>query len=722
MDPLQILQQQFGYASFRLEQEAIIRSVLDKKDTFVLMPTGGGKSLCYQIPALLFEGLTIVISPLIALMKDQVDALRLNGVDAAFINSSQSFQEQEEIINKARTKKIKLLYLAPERLLGNDAFFLQTLKSFQISLIAIDEAHCISHWGHDFRPEYLMLAKLKTFLAGVPVIALTATADNLTQKDIVEKLDLKAPSVFISSFNRANIRYTVEPKSGSFEKLLNFLENRKEESGIIYCLSRKTTESLCEDLISEGFQALAYHAGMERTQRAKHQEMFLRDEVKTMVATIAFGMGIDKSNVRYVVHIDLPKNVESYYQETGRAGRDGLNSEALLFYSPADVMKLKNFATIEGNTAQTEVSLKKLDQMSRYGELMTCRRKYLLNYFDEQADNQCGNCDVCLSSFELYDATIPAQKIISAVIRLQEKFGASYVIDFLRGSNANKIQEEHKAVKTYGAGADMSKESWTNILQQLIEHGYLLKTAGMYPVLSISEKSNGVLKGKEKVMLAKVKERSEVLNGVPEKILPYESTLMQQLKDLRRELAREENVPAYIVLSDATLLELATYLPHNKDEFTQISGFGQIKLEKYGKQFWDVVAAYCKEFNLKSRIQLKSPKRIRKPRPEKETETKQQSCELFLEGKSIQEIAEIRGYSPITIEGHLAFYIEQGKLPIEKFLEASRLSFIEKAIEQVGSERLTPIKERLGDDYSFSEIRYVVSYLKSRGKSEVEKR
>jgi ATP-dependent DNA helicase RecQ len=375
MTALQILQSKFGYSSFRLEQEAIINSVLQKKDTFALMPTGGGKSLCYQIPALMFEGLTIVISPLIALMKDQVDALRVNGIEAAFLNSTQSSAEQSEILTKLTFKKLKLLYLAPE------SGFLRKITSFNISLIAIDEAHCISHWGHDFRPEYLQLAQLKRTLPNVPIIALTATADRLTRKDILEKLELIRPATFVSSFNRANIRYTIEPKKSSFEKLVTFLEKRKDESGVIYCLSRASTEKLANDLSEQGFKALPYHAGIEKEARAKHQEMFLRDEVKIIVATIAFGMGIDKSNVRYVVHMDLPKSIENYYQETGRAGRDGLESEALLFYSYADVSKMKRFAEVEGNTGQTEIQLKKLDQMAAYGSLTTCQAKIPVELF-----------------------------------------------------------------------------------------------------------------------------------------------------------------------------------------------------------------------------------------------------------------------------------------------------------------------------------------------------
>lgn len=701
MTPLEILRDQFGYASFRLEQEAIINAVLQKKDTFVLMPTGGGKSLCYQIPALVFDGLTVVISPLIALMKDQVDALRVNGIEAAYLNSTQSYHEQEEILERVRSKRLKLLYLAPE------SNFIKRLSTFDVSLIAIDEAHCISHWGHDFRPEYLVLSQLKRSMPHVPVIALTATADHLTQKDILEKLELHNPTTFLSSFNRPNICYTVEPKQNSFGKLLTFLETRKDESGIIYCLSRTSTERIANDLKEEGFDALPYHAGLTKEIRAKHQEMFLHDETKIMVATIAFGMGIDKSNVRYVVHMDLPKNIESYYQETGRAGRDGLESEALLFYSYADVSKMKKFVAIDDNPEQTKIYLRKLDQMANYGDLSTCRRKYLLNYFDEATTDYCGHCDVCLTRIELVDGTIAAQKVLSAVARVNERFGAGYIIDLLRGSNAAKIQEEHKQLKTFGIGADKSKEEWTTIIRELLSQHYLTKSDGIYPVLQLTQKSDSVLKAQEKVMLAKPKER--VMVAMPK--ADYEAELFKQLKEKRTSIAREENVPAYIVLSDATLMEIATYLPHNKEEFKKISGFGEVKIEKYGKLFSDVVADYCTANNLQSRINLKSPKRIRKERPERETDTKQQSFEMFKLGHSIEKIAEQRELSAVTIEGHLAFYVQQGSLSIEQVMDASKIPTIQKVIEQVGGKALSPIKEKLGDAYSFGEIRMVMAYL-----------
>jgi ATP-dependent DNA helicase RecQ len=701
MLPLEILKSQFGYSSFRLEQETAIDAVLQKKDTFVLMPTGGGKSLCYQIPALVFDGLTVVISPLIALMKDQVDALRLNGISAAFLNSTQSSTDQDNILRQVHSKELKLLYLAPE------SVFLKKISSFNVSLVAIDEAHCISHWGHDFRPEYLQLAQLKRAMPDVPFVALTATADSLTRKDIVEKLELRNPQIFISSFNRANIRYNVEDKKRSFEKLLEFLEKRKGESGIIYCLSRASTETLANDLAEEGIDALPYHAGMDREQRTRHQDMFLRDEVKIMVATIAFGMGIDKSNVRFVVHMDLPKNIESYYQETGRAGRDGLPSEALLFYSYSDVIKLKKFVSIEGNTEQTEISLKKLDQMAAFGSLTSCRRKFLLNYFDEDTAPNCGNCDICLSRTGTVDGTLLAQKVLSAIVRLNERFGSGYVIDFLRGSNSVKIQDSHKQMKTFGVGADLSKEQWINVIRDLIDQGYLAKSDGLYPVLKLTRRSDAVLNGGECVMITSSKERVEL----QENAIEYEVALLQQLKQVRRELAMLENVPAYIILADSTLLELATYLPHNQDDFQKISGFGQVKIEKYWKHFSNVIASHCTKHGLGSRIHLKETRRVRNGRPERESETKQQSYDLFMKGFSIQQIAELRSLSTDTIEGHLAFYLQRGKIAITQLMETPRVNAIINAIEKTPSLSMTPVKEALGDSYTYGQIRMVKSYM-----------
>ncbi len=706
-----LLQKKFGFQAFRNNQESIVNNVLQKRDTFVLMPTGGGKSLCFQLPALIFEGLTIVISPLIALMKDQVDALKLNGIQAAYLNSSLSFYEQDEIKRQLVSNQLKLLYLAPEKLLKTDNEFIDFLKKLKISLIAIDEAHCISQWGHDFRPEYLMLSRLKKDMPGVPIIALTATADKLTQKDILDKLQLHDVTTYVSSFNRPNIRYTVEPKRKSFDRLLEFLQTHKDDSGIIYCLSRASTERLAQDLRQQGYEVLPYHAGLEREIRAKNQEMFLKDNVKIIVATIAFGMGIDKSNVRFVVHMDLPKSIEGYYQETGRAGRDGLNSEALLFYSYADVNKLRSFAQVEGNQSQTRVNLQKLDKMASFGEISFCRRKYLLNYFDEPAPDYCGNCDTCLTKPDLFDATIIAQKALSAVYRLQERFGVGYVIDFLRGSGSEKIRPEHKDIKTFGVGADVSKDDWQKYIYELISRGYLQKSDGQYPVIQLTEKSQAVLRGLEKVMLTQRKEIIEV-EEVDSIATAYDAVLFDQLRNLRRSIANEENVPAYLVLSDATLIELATYLPLTKQDFGQISGFGDLKIEKYGGKFWEIISAYCRANGIKTQIHLKKPKKIRKEKKDKITDTKLLSFELFKSGRSITQIAVERDMSATTIETHLAYFIEMGELSIHEFVSADKVHAIEKVVKQLGDKMLAPIKESLGDNYPYGEIRMVISHLR----------
>ena len=482
----EILKHQFGFDSFRMNQEQVIEAILKKKDCVVLMPTGGGKSLCYQIPALMLDGLTVVISPLIALMKDQVDALRNNGIAAAFLNSTQTAKQQVEVFQDIRSGKLKLLYVAPERLLQSGDQFIDFLASINVSLFAVDEAHCISSWGHDFRPEYIKLGRLKSSFADIPVIALTATADKLVRKDIVERLNIPNAERFISSFNRPNIYYAVEPKRKSYSQLLDYLEKRSETSGIIYCLSRSSVDALAADLADEGFSALPYHAGLAQETRKANQELFLKDDAKIIVATIAFGMGIDKSNVRFVVHMDLPKNLESYYQETGRAGRDGLQSEALLFFSWGDVIKLKGFAEVEGNREQSAIMLKKLDTMGKFGDIKTCRRRFLLNYFSEETVDVCGNCDNCNTTFERFDGTIIAQKALSAVHRTGQRFGMSYLIDFLRGSQAKTIRDEHKNLKTYGVGSDISKGNWFDYFKDLISQNYVAQTEGQYPVIVLT--------------------------------------------------------------------------------------------------------------------------------------------------------------------------------------------------------------------------------------------
>ncbi|AMR31057.1 ATP-dependent DNA helicase RecQ [Mucilaginibacter sp. PAMC 26640] len=710
MTPLEALQKYFGYSKFRHSQEAIIQHVLNKQDVMVLMPTGGGKSLCYQLPAVLLNGLTIVISPLIALMKDQVDSLNLSGIPAAFLNSSQSPEEQKDIAIHLKNNELRLLYVAPERLFGKDDRLMVFLKTLHVVQIAIDEAHCISQWGHDFRPEYLMLAGLKKQFPGVPVIALTATADKLTQKDILNKLNLHQPKVFVSSFNRANITYRVNPKKNSFNQLINFLDQRKDQSGIIYCLSRKSTESLADDLKHAGFAAEAYHAGLTNETKAKNQEAFLRDDVKIIVATIAFGMGINKSNVRWVVHVDLPKNIEGYYQETGRAGRDGLASDALLLYSPGDAMKLKGFAQVENNPEQSAIMLKKLDDMVDYCQLHACRRQYLMQYFDEAFPDNCGSCDFCLSEFVKFDGTLIAQKAFSAVARLKERFGANYVVDFLRGSRSEKIREEHKQLKTYGAGADIAKADWQRYVRELIAMGYFRLTDDGYATLKLTPKAEPVLKGLETVALIS----SQTTDERQAETLDFEAELLSNLHQRRQEVSIMENLPAYIILSDPTLLEIATYLPQKLDELRLISGFGDIKLARYGREFLDIVTDYCKAKGLESRMGQKSVKRERKPRTDKVPETAKTTLALFRQGRTIAEIAKERGLSPITIENHLGNFVQTGELDVLALVKEDKIPAIKDAIASYGNERLAPLKEVLGEDYTYGEIRAVVSWMNKK--------
>ncbi len=714
----EILKKSFGYDSFRMNQEAAIETVLRRKDCVVLMPTGGGKSLCYQIPAMMLEGVTVVISPLIALMKDQVDALRNNGIAAAFINSTQTEAEQNEVFRNVRSGKLKLLYVAPERLLQSGDQFLDFLRATNISLFAIDEAHCISSWGHDFRPEYLRLATLKREFPQIPLIALTATADRLVRKDIFERLNVPDAELFISSFNRPNIFYGVEPKRNSYSQLLDYLAKRRDESGIIYCLSRASVDALAADLRDEGYSALAYHAGLDKQTRDKHQESFLKDETKIIVATIAFGMGIDKSNVRFVVHMDLPKNVESYYQETGRAGRDGLASDALLFYSWADVLKLKKFAEVDGNAEQSAIMLKKLDQMSEFGDLRSCRRRYLLKYFSEELTENCGNCDNCTTTFEKFDGTIIAQKALSAVYRTGQRFGIAYLVDLLRGSESIKIRDEHKNLKTYGVGADVPKDHWFDYFKDLIAQGFLVQKEGQFPTIGLTETSMDVLAGKMPVDLIKVKIREEKRKKLaPASLHPHIPELFDSLRQIRAAFARSENVPPYVVFSDATLVEMATYLPLTESEMRKISGVGDLKFDKYGADFINEVRNYCSRNNLTSRIDLKSPRREQKRRTKRDADgrdTYRISLDMYLSGRPIEDIATERSISVTTVENHLIRFIPSGQVSLDRFVAADRVPAIRDAILKCSdTNALSPIKEILGDDYTYSEIRAVLAFMES---------
>lgn len=700
--PLHILKTVFGYDTFREHQEAAIGAALSGRDAFVLMPTGGGKSLCYQVPALLLPKVTVVVSPLIALMKDQVDALRMAGVTAEYLNSTLSVEEQSRVLSSVMRGETRLLYIAPERLFGGSSL-VSFLERVGVSLFAIDEAHCISAWGHDFRPEYRLLSQLKYDFPETPTMALTATADDMTSQDIVERLDLRNPAFFRSSFNRPNIRYSVEPKEKSFDRLIRYLSKKKNDAGIIYTLSRKSADRLAERLNEAGFSALAYHAGLDSETRGERQNLFLRDEVKIIVATIAFGMGINKSNVRFVVHMDLPKNIESYYQETGRAGRDGLPSEALLFYASADVRKLSNFAAVEGNEEQTKLMLRKLKQLSDLCEANVCRRYALLRYFGETFPEECGNCDVCLSERKTFDGTVIAQKLLSAVYRLNSRFGLGYTIDFLRGSKSEKIRPEHRTIQTFGAGADISREVWFRYAKDLLALGFLKQVGEPYPTLSLTEKSAAVLRGEARVSLTESVETKEIEVEVSR----YEKELFERLKALRLETARQENVPPYLIFSDATLLELATYFPTTLAELARISGFGEVKMARYGDRFLRLIVHYVEASGITSRMYEKPTVLSRRSKKEYANDTKRETLALFKKGKTIPEIAHTRGLSISTIEKHLAFFVRTREVFLEDLVPTEKIALIQKAIREHGTLSIAALKSALDGRASYGEIRMV---------------
>ena len=597
---LDILQSVFGYAHFRDQQQAIVEQVAEGGDALVLMPTGGGKSLCYQIPAMLRQGTGIVVSPLIALMQDQVDALREAGVAAAYLNSSLSAEDQREVERRLLTGELNLLYVAPERLLTQR--FLSLLERTEVALFAIDEAHCVSQWGHDFRPEYRELAVLHQRFPQVPRIALTATADPRTREEIVERLALQHARQFISSFDRPNIRYKVALRDNAKRQLLDFLQGHRGEAGIVYALSRRKVDETAQWLASEGIAALPYHAGLDASTRAANQQRFLREEGVVMVATVAFGMGIDKPDVRFVAHLDLPRSMEGYYQETGRGGRDGLPAEAWMIYGLSDVVTMSQMiAQSESADERKRVERQKLESLLAYAEATHCRRELLLGAFGESYAGPCGNCDNCREPAKTWDATVPAQKALSCVYRSGQRYGSGHVIDILRGiGNARMTQLGHDRLSTFGIGADMDARQWGSILRQLLAAGLLEADAEGFGTLRLTRTSRDVLVGNRRVLLredmrperrSRRRADSKLVTGGSLGIEAYEQPMWDALRALRAQLAKQHGVPAYVIFHDATLLGMLRALPSNEDELASVSGVGEAKLKRYGRDFLAVINA-----------------------------------------------------------------------------------------------------------------------------------
>ena len=676
---LDLLKKHFGYDEFRPLQAEIVASVLERRDTLVLMPTGGGKSLCYQLPALRFDGLTLVVSPLIALMKDQVDTLKANGIAAELINSSLTYPELSSVRTRVRRNEVKILYVAPERLALSG--FQDFLAGLKVSLVAVDEAHCISMWGHEFRPDYRNLVNLRRLLPGVPFIALTATATDQVRRDVAEQLELTRPQEFIASFNRANLTYTVRPKRNSVDALADLLDEYRGESCIVYCFSRKSTEDLAANLCGRGLSALPYHAGLDNTVRSETQEKFIRDDVLIIVATIAFGMGIDKPDVRLVVHYDLPKSLEGYYQETGRAGRDSLPSACVLFYSYGDKVKQDIFIDQIEDAAERRNAQDKLVRMIEFCDLQTCRRKYLLTYFGEdwQQDN-CAGCDVCLTPREEFDATVIAQKILSAIVRTGERFGIAHVSQVLRGANTKRVRElRHDTLSVYGIVKDFSDAEIKELAGLLQAEGLLRKTSREYATLGLTPDGRKFLKTREKLTLTRAK-RDE---SAPRRAAPdsdpaltwrrrdapasevddaYDPALFEKLRVLRRGIATQRNVPPYVIFGDRTLRQMAFHIPQTKESLSHISGVGAAKLEQWGEAFLEVIRSHAGEHNLDEgkipfrphgrssildEIRQKYPNAYEKWSAEEDERLRQQY------GRNISELAELFGRQPSAIRSRL---------------------------------------------------------------------
>ena len=689
------LKEVFGYSTFRPLQEDIVRTVLSGNDALVIMPTGGGKSMCFQLPALLFPGVTVVISPLIALMKDQVDGLRANGISAAYLNSSQSASEQHLVHDLLRRREIDLVYTAPESL----GFLGDLLSEQYVSMIAVDEAHCISSWGHDFRPSYKQLSFLKKRLPNTPIMALTASADAATREDIAEQLGISKARPFISSFDRSNIDLEVRPGQKRLEQIKEFLGERREESGIIYCLSKKSTEDLAQKLKALGYLCEAYHAGLTNERRNRVQEDFVNDRLKVVCATIAFGMGIDKSNVRFVIHYNMPKNIEGYYQEIGRAGRDGEPSKALLFYSVGDVIQLRKFT--EG-ASNEHFQNAKIERMRQFAEASSCRRRILLNYFGEELAKDCGKCDVCKNPPTYIDGTVIAQKILSTVYRCKEKYSMRVVIDILRGSkNSQILSNRLDSISTYGIGKDLSSVGWQHYAVQLVNQGFLRIAFQRYNALELTDASQSVLfKGQKvkltlppvsRIQVAKIKKASKAVG----------SGLFDKLRKLRMSIAEKEGIPAYLVFNDATLRDMERLKPLNEATMLKVSGVGAHKMEKYGQQFLTAIAEYGS---------TAKPKK-------KKVDTVKVTYDLFKTGSSIDEIAEFRELKVSTILNHLVKKYEDGaEIDLHQFVSTKEMASIKKLREELGNpNELKPYFEALEENVPYEKLRVALAILNKEG-------